>query len=68
MEGTRCYRAVTGMPFAGADGDKRLFEERLYGFQAAYYRVRYPDGHWEKHSHHDVTSGAARCRNTQGTG
>lgn len=47
MEGARCYRAATGMLFAGANGVSRVVVGRAYDLQAPYRRVRYPDDVWE---------------------
>ena len=66
MEGGRCYRAVTGMTFAAADGVSRVVVGHVYDLQAPYRRVRYPDGDWEELSRREVTSGAERCRGTRG--
>ena len=34
MEGGRCYRAETSMPFAGADGVSRVVVGHIYDLQA----------------------------------
>lgn len=55
MEGARCYRAVTGRPFAGDGGGSRAVVGRAY-----------PDGNWEEFSRSEVTSGGARYWSTRG--
>lgn len=54
MEDARCYRAATGMPFAGADKVHRVVVGRL----------RYLDGNWEELRRREAPSRAARCRST----
>lgn len=75
MEGARCYRAVTGMPFASADAANRAVMGSAYVFQALCWQVRDPglvephaDWDGEEISRGEMTSRAARCRSTQDSG
>ena len=57
-----------GRPFEGADGVSRIAVGQVYDFQAPYWRVRYPDGDWEKLSRREINDGVLRSQSTQHKG